>query len=130
MMTVNILIADDDEVMLQIIRSVLSRGKGFQLFIARNGKEAIQIKEKNKIDLVITDLMMPYANGFEVISAFRRDPETAGVPVVIVSSIGNEEAVIEGFKLGADDFIQKPIQVGEFMSRINRLLAKSSTNLP
>ena len=126
----NILIADDDEVMLQIIRSVLSRGKGFQLFIARNGKEAIQIKEKNKIDLVITDLMMPYANGFEVISAFRRDPETAGVPVVIVSSIGNEEAVIEGFKLGADDFIQKPIQVGEFMSRINRLLAKSSTNLP
>ncbi|SDW22462.1 Response regulator receiver domain-containing protein [Hydrobacter penzbergensis] len=129
-MTVNILIADDDEVMLQIIRSVLSRGKGFQLFIARNGKEAIQIKEKNKIDLVITDLMMPYANGFEVISAFRRDPETAGVPVVIVSSIGNEEAVIEGFKLGADDFIQKPIQVGEFMSRINRLLAKSSTNLP
>ena len=129
-MTVNILIADDDEVMLQIIRSVLSRGKGFQLFIDRNGKEAIQIKEKNKIDLVITDLMMPYANGFEVISAFRRDPETAGVPVVIVSSIGNEEAVIEGFKLGADDFIQKPIQVGEFMSRINRLLAKSSTNLP
>lgn len=129
-MTVNILIADDDEVMLQIIRSVLSRGKGFQLFIARNGKEAIQIKEKNKIDLVITDLMMPYANGFEVISAFRRDPGTAGVPVVIVSSIGNEEAVIEGFKLGADDFIQKPIQVGEFMSRINRLLAKSSTNLP
>lgn len=129
-MTVNILITDDDEVMLQIIRSVLSRGKGFQLFIARNGKEAIQIKEKNKIDLVITDLMMPYANGFEVISAFRRDPETAGVPVVIVSSIGNEEAVIEGFKLGADDFIQKPIQVGEFMSRINRLLAKSSTNLP
>lgn len=129
-MTVNILIADDDEVMLQIIRSVLSRGKGFQLFIARNGKEAVQIKEKNKIDLVITDLMMPYANGFEVISAFRRDPETAGVPVVIVSSIGNEEAVIEGFKLGADDFIQKPIQVGEFMSRINRLLAKSSTNLP
>ncbi|PQV61742.1 response regulator receiver domain-containing protein [Sediminibacterium magnilacihabitans] len=129
-MTVNILIADDDEVMLQIIRSVLSRGKGFQLFIARNGKEAIQIKEKNKIDLVITDLLMPYANGFEVISAFRRDPETAGVPVVIVSSIGNEEAVIEGFKLGADDFIQKPIQVGEFMSRINRLLAKSSTNLP
>ena len=129
-MTVNILIADDDEVMLQIIRSVLSRGKGFQLFIARNGKEAIQIKEKNKIDLVITDLLMPYANGFEVISAFRRDPETAGVPVVIVSSIGNEEAVIEGFKLGADDFIQKPIQVGEFMSRISRLLAKSSTNLP
>ena len=129
-MTVNILIAEDDEVMLQIIRSVLSRGKGFQLFIARNGKEAIQIKEKNKIDLVITDLMMPYANGFEVISAFRRDPETAGVPVVIVSSIGNEEAVIEGFKLGADDFIQKPIQVGEFMSRINRLLANSSTNLP
>ena len=129
-MTVNILIADDDEVMLQIIRSVISRGKGFLLFFARNGKEAIQIKEKNKIDLVITDLMMPYANGFEVISAFRRDPETAGVPVVIVSSIGNEEAVIEGFKLGADDFIQKPIQVGEFMSRINRLLAKSSTNLP
>ena len=129
-MTVNILIADDDYVMLQIIWSVLSRGKGSQLFIARNGKEAIQIKEKNKIDLVITDLLMPYANGFEVISAFRRDPETAGVPVVIVSSIGNEEAVIEGFKLGADDFIQKPIQVGEFMSRINRLLAKSSTNLP
>jgi DNA-binding response OmpR family regulator len=127
MNVVNILIAEDDEVMLQIIRSILSRESGFQVFTAKNGKEALLIKEKNRIDLVITDLMMPYANGFEVISAFRNDPTTAKTPVVIISSVGNEEAVIEGFELGADDFIQKPLPPGEFISRIKRLIAKLPT---
>jgi len=68
--------------------------------------------------------MMPYANGFEIISKIKGDAYGTNIPIIIVSSLGNEDSIMEGFRLGVDDFLKKPIMAGELLIRVKRLLAR------
>lgn len=122
-----ILLIEDEDLMRKIVERILIK-EGHEVDIASNGKEACQNLTNNNFsyDLVITDIMMPYANGFEILSKIKSNKIGKNVPVIIVSSVGNEDMVMEGFKLGADDFLKKPIMAGELLIRINRLLAKSN----
>ncbi len=72
--------------------------------------------------------MMPYANGFEIISKLKQHPNTAAAAVIVISSITHEESVMDSFKLGVDEYIRKPIMVGELLLRIKKLLASRPTN--
>jgi PleD family two-component response regulator len=69
--------------------------------------------------------MMPYANGFEIVSKVKSLKGTRPVPVIVISTVGNEDSVMEAFRLGADDFLKKPIMAGELTIRVRRLLAKN-----
>jgi DNA-binding response OmpR family regulator len=122
----NILIVEDDEIMLKAIKNILSKD-GHNVIIAKNGKEAFDKLENTDYDLVLTDLMMPYANGLEVISKIKNDPTKRHVSIIIVSSVGNEETITEAFRLGADDYLKKPIMAGELLIRIRKLLATRTT---
>ncbi|QJB31437.1 response regulator transcription factor [Chitinophaga oryzae] len=118
-----ILVIEDDEVMPKIIERILHK-EAYQLDHVVNGKEAIRKLEETNYgyDLIITDIMMPYANGFEILSRVKGRKEGKPIAVIIVSNAGNEDMILEGFKLGADDFLKKPVIPGELLIRVKRLL--------
>lgn len=120
----NILIIEDDDIMLKVVERILKR-EGYGVEIARDGKEALQKVQEKDFALIITDLMMPYANGFEIISKVNGTAGKKRTPVIILSSLGNEDSIMEGFKLGADDFLRKPVMVGELVIRVKRLIEQN-----
>jgi DNA-binding response OmpR family regulator len=117
----NILIIEDDDIMLKAIKNILGKS-GYNVITAKDGKEAFHQMETGEYDVVITDLMMPYANGLEVVSRLRGDSSKRHVSIIVVSSVGNEETITEAFRLGADDYLKKPIMAGELLLRIKKLL--------
>jgi DNA-binding response OmpR family regulator len=122
----NILVVEDDDIMLKAIRNILSKD-GFNVVTAKDGKEAFDKLDNAEFDVVVTDLMMPYANGLEVVSRLRNDASKRNTGIIIVSSVGNEETITEAFRLGADDYLKKPIMAGELLIRIRKLLANRSS---
>lgn len=117
------MLVEDDEVMPKIMERILHREE-YAIDHVTNGKEAFtKLEETNYgYDLIITDIMMPYANGFEILSKVKNRPGAKPIPVIIVSNAGNEDMILEGFKLGADDFLKKPVIPGELLIRVKRLL--------
>lgn len=113
---------EDDEVMSTIVTRILHKAE-YQIDHVMNGKEAFQKLDDTNFgyDLIITDIMMPYANGFEILSKVK-SYQGKRIPVIIVSNAGNEDMIMEGFKLGADDFLKKPVLPGELLIRVRRLL--------
>jgi DNA-binding response OmpR family regulator len=122
----SILVIEDDDIMLKAIRNILNKD-GFNVFTAKDGKEAFEMLDNGDYDIVITDLMMPYANGLEVVSKLRNDSAKRNVGIIVVSSVGNEETITEAFRLGADDYLKKPIMAGELLIRIRKLLANKNS---
>ena len=122
----NILVIEDDDIMLKAIRNILNKD-GFNVVTAKDGKEAFEMLENAAYDIVITDLMLPYANGLEVVSRIRNDDTKRNVGIIVVSSVGNEETITEAFMLGADDYLKKPIMAGELLLRIRKLLANKNS---
>lgn len=122
-----ILIIEDDDIMLKAIRNILTKS-GYEVLTAKDGKEAFELLDNKEYDVVITDLMMPYANGLEVVSRLRSDATKRHVSIIVVSSVGNEETITEAFRLGADDYLKKPIMAGELLIRIKKLLDNRATN--
>ena len=115
-----ILAVDDDRLTLELVNSALEK-EGYELLMAVDGKEAIEIIENNNPDLIITDIMMPFVSGLEVISHVRNklDSET---PIIVFSAAGQEEMVLKAFNLGANDFMGKPFSPNELVIRVKRLL--------
>ena len=124
----NILVIEDDDIMLKAIRNILGKD-GYVVITAKDGKEAFEKLENEDYQVVVTDLMMPYANGLEVVSRLRSDETKRNVGIIVISSVGNEETITEAFRLGADDYLKKPIMAGELLIRIRKLLSnKNSTS--
>lgn len=122
----NILVIDDDDIMLKAIKNILNKD-GFNVATAQDGKEAFELLEHTTYDIVITDLMLPHANGLEVVGKIRHDDAHRNVGIIVVSSVGNEETITEAFRLGADDYLKKPIMAGELMMRIRKLIANKTS---
>lgn len=115
-----ILIADDDQLILKTLEHKL-RKDGYELTACKDGREVIEQLSADRFDLIITDIMMPYASGLEILNAVRTG-ENAATPVIILSSLGQENVVMEGFNLGADDYIVKPFSPNELAARVRRIL--------
>lgn len=118
----NILVVEDNEIMQKLMLAILER-EGYAVTLATNGKEGMDLLgvDEPPYDLVIADIMMPYANGFEILNKVNK-LDGRRIPVIIVSNLSNEEMVLEGFKLGASDYLKKPIMAGELLLRVKRLL--------
>ncbi|MBC5838620.1 response regulator transcription factor [Flavobacterium muglaense] len=115
-----VLLAEDNSVLSLLLKFKLEK-EGYQLFIAVNGKEAIEIVEAHSPDIILTDIMMPFVSGLEVISHVRYKLEIQ-TPIIVFSSAGQEEMVIKAFNLGATDFMSKPFSPNELSIRIKRLM--------
>ena len=115
-----ILIAEDEPVMLMAIEARL-RGDGYEITSTRDGREALKAIENVQPDLIITDILMPYTSGLELIGIVKSNP-TNNIPILVLSGLGEEETVMEAFQLGADDFLTKPFNPTELSVRVRRLL--------
>lgn len=116
-----VLLAEDDELILRTIEYKLKK-EGFQVILTRNGLEAIEIIKGGGIDLIISDIMMPFASGIEILAEVKQLSEP--IPIIMLSSMAQEEIVLEAFDLGASDYIIKPFSPNELIIRINRLKIK------
>ncbi len=115
-----ILLAEDNATLALLLKIRIEK-EGYTPIIAENGKRAIELIESEKPDLILTDIMMPFVSGLEVISHVRNNLKLQ-TPVVVFSSAGQEEMVLKAFNLGANDFISKPFSPNEFMVRLRRFL--------
>lgn len=115
-----ILIVDDEDRIRDIIKQYL-KFEGFESSEAANGKQAVEMCEKEKFDLVIMDVMMPFMDG---ITALRIIRETSAVPVILLTAKGEEYDKVFGFDLGADDYVVKPFSPKELMARIKAVLKR------
>ncbi|MEP6684542.1 MAG: response regulator [Parafilimonas sp.] len=121
-----ILVAEDDVIMLASITQQLKQ-EGFTVTTANNGREAMQLFEKDIPDLVITDIMMPFTSGLEFINVIRS--YSTEIPIIVLSAVDEEDTVLEAFNLGADDFLTKPVKPGELSIRVKRLSKKSGKKI-
>jgi two-component system, OmpR family, response regulator MtrA len=119
-----LLIADDDEDILMLVQLRLSRS-GYEVVVARDGEEALQLAREKQPDLVVLDWMMPKASGLEVLRAMRADESVASIPVVLLTARVSESDIQEGMDAGADDYIAKPFSPQELASRIQTILARA-----
>ncbi len=116
-----ILIAEDDVIMLKTIEHRLKKD-GHTVILAADGREALQQLDLVSPDLIITDIMMPFASGLEIIEAAKKKTGKK-IPVIILSAMGQENVVLEAFQLGADDYITKPFSPNELSMRVKRYQA-------
>ncbi len=113
----SILIMEDEATQRQILKRQLDR-EGFNVLMAENGNEGLNLLQQNPgIRIVITDLMMPEVDGFEVIDAIRRD-ELHYVYIIVLTSLGDQKSLLKALSLGADDYINKPVTKEELVLRL------------
>lgn len=117
----NILIADDDLLMLKTLEFRLKKD-GHTVFSTQDGRDALSKIEEIVPDLIITDLMMPFTSGMEIVG-FVRQMTGKRIPVIILSAMGQENVVLEAFQLGADDYITKPFSPNELSVRVRRFMS-------
>ena len=118
-----LLLAEDDELLASLLNYRLEKS-GYQVSLSNNGRE-VRDQIKNEMpDLIISDIMMPYFSGLELIDYVRNELKSK-TPIIIISSAGNEENVLNAFDLGANDFISKPVSPAELIVRVERELAKN-----
>lgn len=115
-----ILVAEDEPMLLKTIELKL-RKEGYEVIATPDGREAIEKIETTNPDMVITDMMMPYASGLEIIN-FVRQTINKKIPIIILSAMEQEKVVMEAFELGADDYITKPFSLNELAIRVKRLI--------
>ncbi len=121
-----ILVADDDPVAARFVASLLAE-KGYEVRVALDGEHAIEIATELKPDLIVSDLVMPYRDGFDVVRAIREHRALADVPIVILSMKDREEDIVRGLETGADDYVTKPFNARELLARVRKLLTRAGS---
>jgi DNA-binding response OmpR family regulator len=116
-----ILVAEDDPVTRRIVGSLLEE-RGYEVLVAEDGEHALATATAAEPDLIVSDLVMPYRDGYEVLRAIRNDERLKETPVLILSMRDREEDIVRGFELGADEYVVKPFNAREFVARVRKLL--------
>ena len=116
-----ILVVEDNEELLALMLQVLS--KNYHVFTAKNGKQAMNIIMKEKLDLVVSDVMMPIMDGIELTKQLKSDKSFWQLPIILLTAKNKEEDKTEAYSIGADAYITKPFKFEELEVRINALLA-------
>lgn len=112
-----ILLVDDSKTELHVLSELLTK-KGYQVRTAENGEEALKRLQEEKPDLILMDVVMPGQNGFQLTRAITRDPAFASVPVIICTSKNQETDRVWGMRQGAKDYVVKPVNPEELLSKI------------
>ena len=113
-----VLIAEDEPVIRELVRSVLSRDKRWRLISAGNGEEAVELARAHRPRLVLLDVRMPRMSGIEACRAIRDDPASAGAVIVMLTAMGQDDDIARGYEAGADDYFLKPFKPSELLERV------------
>ena len=120
-----VLIIDDEQDMSHLIEMML-QNSGFETFTAANGTEAYDLLLREKIDLVLLDVMMPHEDGFAICQSIRA---MSDVPLIFLTARDANEDKVKGLTLGGDDYIVKPFTIDELVARIQAVLRRSGMNI-
>ncbi|MCL4265458.1 MAG: response regulator [Anaerolineae bacterium] len=121
-MTSIVLVVDDEDMTRKLLRLMLERD-GFTILEAEDGQQALEVIAESKPDIVILDVMMPNMDGFTTCQELRSQPETATLPIILLSARSQTEAVQAGLESGADRYMTKPISKPELVQTITELLS-------
>ncbi|MEO8938604.1 MAG: sigma-54 dependent transcriptional regulator [Burkholderiaceae bacterium] len=124
MRTQQILVVDDEPRMRRVLEIMLQK-LGHAVFVASDGREALDVFQANAIDLVITDLRMPHIDGLELLSALRA--QTSDVPVIVITAHGTVETAVAAMKLGATDYVLRPFDIETVEMAVSRVLKGKAT---
>jgi DNA-binding response OmpR family regulator len=119
-----ILIAEDDPVTARFVCSLLEE-QGYRVIVCEDGEDAVHSALRHQPDLIITDLIMPYRDGFMVLRALRDTKEISDTPILILSMRDREEDIVRGLEQGADDYVIKPFNARELLARVRKQLDRS-----
>ncbi len=122
-MSKSILIADDEPNIVAAVEYLLKRS-GYEVSVARNGAEALELVETRHPDLVVLDVMMPVKSGYEVCVRMRERPDWRHIKIIMLSAKGRDAEVAKGLSVGADLYITKPFSTRDLMRKIKELLEK------
>lgn len=120
-MSMSILVVDDEPRYLRLLEANL-RTEGYQIITAQNGKEAVETFSANPVDLILLDVLMPQMDGFTVCQRIR---QYSNVPIIILTSKGEEQDRVRGLDVGADDYLVKPFSVMELLARVRAVLRRA-----
>ncbi len=124
-----ILVVEDDADIQQLVSYNLIKS-GLNVSCADSGEEALQIMDREQIDLVILDLMLPDKDGMEVCTILREKPDKAGLPIIMLTARSEEDDIITGLACGADDYVTKPFSPRILIARVQALLRRKQNKLP
>lgn len=119
-MVYKVLLADDEQGLRDITKKYLERN-GFDVITAKNGAEAIAAVDKNVFDIIVLDIMMPEIDGRQVCQYIRTKYD---VPVIFLTALGKEQDIIQGYEIGADEYVTKPFSMPILMAKINSLVKR------
>jgi len=122
---VSILVVEDNK-NLRMLMSDRLEMEGYKIFQSENGEKALEVLENNKIDLLITDIMMPTMDGYQLIDVLRKSGYN--MPVLMVTAKDSFEDKKMGFRLGTDDYMVKPININEMLLRVSALFRRAQIN--
>jgi DNA-binding response OmpR family regulator len=127
-MAVKILIVDDNPNVLRLLNISLSKsGADYEIIEAENGEMAFDLANKEKPDLIISDIMMPQMDGIELCWMIRENSEIPLVPFIFLTSFEDPETEIRGFRAGADEYLNKPIDRKDLLRRVEELLVRTKS---
>ena len=121
-----VLIVDDEEANRKLLGELVAMC-GYDLQAARDGLEALERVKTFQPDIVLLDVIMPAMDGYEVCRRLKADPQTQGIPVVMITASADQDAKLKGLKAGANDFLNKPVDLSELVARVQNLLALKET---
>jgi CheY-like chemotaxis protein len=116
-----ILVVDDSSTARMLEQAALGRGQ-YDVVTAKDGEEAVEVAKKERPDLVLMDVMMPKMDGFAAVRALRAIEETRGIPVIMVTTRGEPVNVEAGFQSGCNDYVTKPVNTLELLSKVKNLI--------
>lgn len=122
-----ILIVDDEEHILELLEYNLEQ-EGYEPIKADTGEKAIEILEKEEVDLVLLDWMLPGINGIDVLKNIRSSDKINKLPVILLTAKGDEISKVVGLEVGADDYLTKPFSIHELFARIKAVLRRSDSS--
>ena len=119
-----ILIIEDERLLLDMYESYFKK-VGYEVFGAKNGRPGVEIAKTEKLDLVITDIVMPDMDGYDVIKKIRGDITTEKIPILVFSNLGQRDEIKKGLTLGADDYVVKTnLTPAELVIKVEKMISK------
>jgi two-component system alkaline phosphatase synthesis response regulator PhoP len=123
-MSYNVLVVDDEPNIVLSLKFLLEQ-KGYEVSIARNGKEALEVLNKKLPNLILLDVMMPKPDGYEVCQKIRATPEWKEIPVIMLTAKGREVEREKGLAMGADYYVTKPFGTQELVAKVQTVLEEN-----
>lgn len=119
-----ILVVDDEEDICEIVKFTLDKAS-YNTDIALSAEEAMK-KQLTRFQLIVMDVMMPGISGFELAKRIKANPDTQHIPIIFLTAKDNEDDMLNGFRLGADDYVAKPFSVKELLARVKAVLGRTT----